>query len=154
MGVRGTSGRLASLTGLRGSQPQRTAWAIARCNTTWVHRTLEGPRPSAFSAVYNASQSRAVSLHSGMSPSAGTSWLATTLSQSARVVGAREAVAMNWSSSSATVAVDPPCRSQPASTTSRCRAARASGLVPRNVRDRRGFAPGSAPGRGSGFEVT
>jgi hypothetical protein len=51
MTLRGTSGRLASLTTLRASQPQRTACATARCNTTCAHRMREGPRPSALSAV-------------------------------------------------------------------------------------------------------
>ena len=49
--TRATAGRVASETGLRTSQPHRTACANARCNTTWAQRTREGPRPSAFNAV-------------------------------------------------------------------------------------------------------
>src|SRR5437588_5937649 len=34
-----------------GSQPQRTAWATARCRTTWAHLTREGPLPAEAMAV-------------------------------------------------------------------------------------------------------
>jgi hypothetical protein len=47
MVVRGTGGRVAAETGLRATHPHRTAWATARCNTTWAQRTLDGPLPAA-----------------------------------------------------------------------------------------------------------
>lgn len=45
------SGRVAFATGLRGSHPQRTAWANARWRTTWAQRTRDGPTPAAAIAV-------------------------------------------------------------------------------------------------------
>jgi hypothetical protein len=84
---------------------------------------------------YSWSQSLAISFQSGISPNAGTRWRLVTDIQSARVVAPSVAEAMNCSRRSPTVKVPSPCKPSPASTTSRCSAARASALVPWTVRE-------------------